>query len=154
MSTANFLKSDYFPLVAVEYYFDSSEEIPEEMSEDTTYLTQVDVTDIEDEIDVFSTDLNFIKVELIDGYFEGVQLYASFIDDNYLKYPLVSGDDSDEEFAQSAGYESAADFMKAVKAEYRKVTDFMSDIADAYNMSLLDVAAVFSNGEAIYKKVN
>ena len=148
MATANFKTPEYFPLIAAYFYsWDDLYQLEDHEIEDS-FLTEEDLDDLTMYVDDFNDDLQFFKVSILDGYYEGLQLFVDFKDsDDFFKYPVENDDDYDVHYY---GFDTAEELMNAFYSEQQKVNDFLMEMKNNFRMMELEVAYRFSNGETGY----
>lgn len=139
MATANFNTSraalSGFPLYAREYATYTGKDGEEHYSEfDEAYLTDCTAQAIYE----LNRKLDFFKVGQVGGYYSGVQLIVKHRDDifDYCEMP-----------------EDYAEVSKSRLKERVKLAKELEELASIYGFERFQVAARFSNGEALYEKV-
>ena len=137
MSTPNFGTPNYdLPIVACGL---------EEKLDDFEYGT------IQDEIDEFNNGLNHFEVVLEPGYYQGAMLDVKQTEDywDYDNLNELTDDDADYFYGMSK-----AETIKEFNDDMDKIKQFFETKSDDDRFIEIYKAAQFSNGEAIYKKVN
>ena len=96
-----------------------------------------------------NAEFDFHKITLESGYFTGVQF---FVEEKFNGYDSL--EDMDNEEAQYYYGMCRSKMLRKYKAEVRKVQRAMAKIAAGYGFMELICVARFSNGEALYEKVD
>ena len=104
---------------------------------------------VESEMARANADFTFHEITLESGYFTGVQF---FVEEKFNGYDKL--DDMDNEEAKYYYGMCRSKMLRAYNAEVRKVQKAMAKIAEGYGFKELIKIAQFSNGEAIYERVD
>lgn len=138
MATANYKQMDIFPLYV------------------TTDLDEYDIMELQDYL-VYTNryELDFFNMYLLDGYYEGVQIYVEpknyadevvedfILNREFFEYDIKLFDfDTDEELRE------------AISQEVEKIKEIMKEIKDNYGFEELEVYARFDSGEVWYNRKN
>lgn len=143
MSTANFSTQDNFPLYCID---DSGWDWPE---------AHDFYSEVEDYLEGVNENLTFFQITVRGGYYCGAQLYveisryadeAGFDQDGATRYA-----DNDSTRYYLDMYLSEA--KRRFETEQRKVLRLLAAAAAEFGFEEYFCRAIFSNGEAIYEKV-
>lgn len=154
MSTPNFVTMENFPLYVC--CLDVSAEQSELDEYDMTAEEYAQMT-YDDEYENLTyliekytkeTPLQFHKIEVKDGYYGGMQLY---VDDDNDGYGVPT--DHDNESCRIIWDMCRSKAIRAYKSEINKVKRILKKIKNDLNLTELECLGVFSNGEAVYSKV-
>lgn len=161
MGTANFRTMDYdLPLVIGgvydsdtiehwknEYRAEYGEEMTErELEYEFQMYAEDDFAAATKLAEDFNESLQFYKMEVIGGYYEGFQFFVSGIwfDD----YEEMDNDDAHYYFNMCR-----SKALRAEKSEMRKIEKWLQKITSEYGYDMIMCVGRFSNGEAAYRKV-
>lgn len=102
------------------------------------------IEDFDEMIEPINCRLNFFKIVLKDGYYDGIQMFVeSTMDYDFEDY---NNEDTHYEFDM---YLSV--FKRKYQAEKNRVRRNMNKIAEYFGMVHLACIGIFSNGEAVYE---
>lgn len=104
---------------------------------------------VESDMERANAEFDFHKITLESGYFTGVQF---FVEEKFNGYDKM--EDMDNEDCQYYYGECRSKILSRYYAEVRKVQKAMAKIAADYGFSELICIGRFSNGEAVYEKVD
>ena len=165
MSTANFTTMKNFPLYTYptthwerycedcEEWFDEDEEVcPYCESENTVlrdsgYILADDfVYCVNTKIEKLNRGLTFHKVSIESGYYTGLQFYVE--EEHDLERYEYDNDDCEWNFGMSRSRAYCMFYAERLKIQKR-----LAELAYEHGMDELFCVGVFSNGEAVYEKV-
>lgn len=159
MATSNFKNMKYgLPMVVGGFYdpdfMENMEneyltEYGEEMTEDELYfILEEDYSEAQRITDILNESLEYYKVEIISGYYEGFQF---FVDGKYFD-DYAEEMDNDDAYYYFGKCRSKA--VRSAKSELNKINKWLRKINSEYgNFEIIEFAARFSNGETLYRKV-
>ena len=153
MSTPNFETMRNFPLFIWEvqtpeqaeldeYEMDETDYIQMEYDDQTMYMKEV-IKELTDK-----TPLQFHDIEIKSGYYSGLQLY---VNDNKDGYGIP--EENDNYTCNMVWNTCRSKAIRAYKSEVNKVKKILKEIAKRTGMTQLECIGIFSNGEAVYRKV-
>ena len=156
MSTPNFGTPNFdLPLICGGLDYEEKkkqyeEETGEEYSEDAFYNdTYWEAKDIQEELEEFNKELKHFEVEIEDGYYQGYMFNAKQTDDYWDYYDLANMTDEDAEYYYG---DTKANVIAEYEDDMKKIKDYFSQLKERGFYELIRTA-IFSNGEAIYKRV-
>lgn len=157
MATCNFETMHFdMPLVCGGLDYDERKQVREqEDGEEYTYEDydadlQFEIEDCEAELERLNKDLEFFKVEMKSGYYEGWQWQVEW--DNSYDYETAMDMDDKDETIYWYDY-TPSELRKAIKAELKVIKNYLMRLVKDYGYLNLYKYAQFDNGEAIYKRV-
>lgn len=121
-------------------------ELYEIMGTDEMYFYQDLRAQVEPKVDEINRELIFHKVEIVNGYYSGIQLYVEGPDPEYLVHDLRY--DWEVEY----GDEPASDqrIYTAYGRERDRLLDWLQGMCSGFGFTMYGVSARFSNGETWY----
>lgn len=136
MSTPNFRTQENFDL----FIYDDSDFFDH-------FETEILCEDIQAELDFVNSGLTFHEIKLHSGYYTGLQFY---VNEHYTADDLetMNSDECRYYFDLTAGQAKAKH-----AAEVNRIQNTLTELADHYGFEQTKCVGIFSNGEAIYKRI-
>lgn len=163
MSAPNFRTQKDFGLYVNDFVIPIYEDEENENSEVVEYLTDWhELRAVEKAVDELNRTLEFYSVELIDGYYTGVQFYVDEKNGDYdLALPsYYTADEWREIRKEDSSYSrnyfpySYSETVRRMNSERRKINKWFEQIAvKEFGFIKYACVGIFSNGEAVYTKV-
>ena len=157
MGTSNFRYQPTLPTVVIDYEPDADyyrqeypgadeDEIQSMMLADEDFFWRDLENEVRPEVEDINDDLIFHEVELVGGYYSGMQLYVKEPDPKYLVHDLRY----DWEMEYGDDPSSDQRLYTAYMRERDRLVDWLQGMCDRHGFRMYGVAARFSNGETWY----
>lgn len=114
------------------------------------WTEQTECDDVQREMDKFNEDFAFHNLTLKSGYYTGVQFFV----EEKFKGGYDSIEDMDNDECRYYYGECRSKVLRRYNAEVRKVRKAMAKIAEDWGYAEYLCVGRFSNGEAVYEKVD
>lgn len=176
MSCPNFETQSLFPLYVLEqdnYYYKHCDECCEDFGEDEAdvcpycgnelgearfddYLWEDDFYSIRSDLEKANYELKFFEIKVVSGHWADAQLIVTLTKDaDYCGFD-IDGDAENVDNYNTHWYFDCcrSECIRKFNAEINKVRKIMDKVADEHFMTKLKCIGVFSNGEAVYRRVD
>ena len=104
-----------------------------------------------EDIKEYNMDKQFVELDIVGGYYDGFQWQVKWID-KYLDYEQIMADDFTEEDSDYYYGDSLENVRAKIQDELKQAREYLEGLKDRGYIEIYKYAQ-FSNGEAVYKKV-